>query len=78
MDILRHQFPDLPKSAKTFLGTNSSEYKIETFEKDEEFVYFGIKTNLEKCINFKFHETNDIELLIIVDGVPLFKSSRKH
>lgn len=77
MDILRHQFPNLPKSAKTFLGTNSNECKIETFEKDEEFVYFGIKANLEKCINFKFHETTNIELLINVDGVPLFKSSRK-
>ncbi|XP_074113758.1 uncharacterized protein LOC141536876 [Cotesia typhae] len=77
MDILREQYPDLPKSAKTFLGTNSSTYKIENFGNDEEFVYFGIKTNLEKCINIKLHETNDIELLINVDGVPLFKSSRK-
>ncbi|XP_074096108.1 LOW QUALITY PROTEIN: uncharacterized protein LOC141525491 [Cotesia typhae] len=77
MDILREQYPDLPKSAKTFLGTNTTEHKIKNFGQDEEFVYFGIRTNLEKCINIKLHETRDIKLLINVDGLPLFKSSRK-
>lgn len=77
MDILRDQYPDLPKSAKTFLGTNATDYKIENFGNGEEFVYFGIQGNLEKCINIKLHETADIELLFNVDGVPLFKSSRK-
>lgn len=77
MDILREQYSDLPKSAKTFLGTNTTEHKIENFGKDGEFAYFGIRTNLEKCINIKLHETNDIKLLFNVDGVPLFKSSRK-
>lgn len=77
MDILREEYPEIPKSAKTFLGTNKTDYKIETFSKNEEFIYFGIKGNLEKCVNTKLHETNDIDLLINIDGVPLFKSSRK-
>lgn len=77
MDILRPQYPNLPKSAKTFLGTNRCQYEIETFEQDEEFVYFGIQANLEKITNIKFHETSEIELLINIDGVPLFKSSKK-
>lgn len=78
MDILRQRcYPDLPKTAKTFLGTSSVQYEIENFGTDEEFVYLGLQANLDKCINSQLNESNKIELLINVDGVPLFKSSRK-
>lgn len=78
MSILRrHCYPQLPKTAKTFLGTTSTNYEVENFESDGEFVYLGIRKNLEKCFNCELHEMNEIELLINVDGVPLFKSSKK-
>ncbi|XP_034946314.1 uncharacterized protein [Chelonus insularis] len=78
MDILRIRvYPDLPKTARTFLGTTCGKYEIENFSKNEEFVYFGIKKNQENCLNCELHDTNNIELLINVDGLPLFKSSSK-
>lgn len=48
MDILRQKYPDLPKSPKKFLGTDTFEYEITNFGQNEEFVYFGIKNNLQK------------------------------
>lgn len=79
LNILRRGHPNLPKSAKTFLSTTSIEYNIENIDKnnDHEFVYFGIYHNILRCINLNLHEVNKIELLINVDGLPLFKSSLK-
>lgn len=79
LNILRNDYSNLPKSAKTFLGTNSATYDIENFIEnvDGQFVYFGITGNLKKTINPAVHEVNSIELIFNVDGIPLFKSSSK-
>lgn len=70
--------PDLPKTAKTFLKTMSAEYYIENiFEVDDgQFVYFGITKYLQTMININLHVENIIELLINIDGVPLFNSKQ--
>ncbi|OXU32256.1 hypothetical protein TSAR_008077, partial [Trichomalopsis sarcophagae] len=41
-----------------------------------EFYYFGIKDKLKLTVNPKFHETNLLELIINVDGISLFTSSK--
>jgi len=42
-----------------------------------EFVYFGIKEGLMRCIDQKIHKKDTIYLQINIDGMPLFKSSAK-
>lgn len=79
MDILRNILPHLPLSAKTLINTRHS-FNIETFvdAKGEqyEYVYFGIREGLQRCVNTALH-TCEIPLQINVDGIPLYKSSRK-
>lgn len=77
LQILREDYPNLPKSARTFLQTDKINYKIEKFSEngDDQFVYFGMTENLRAQINPALHEVNSIELLFNVDGLPLFKPS---
>lgn len=81
LKILRKKYlPDLPKTAKTFLKTTSANYNIEIFSEDQEsqFVYFGLSKYLKTMININLHAQNNIiELLINIDGAPLFNSSNK-
>ncbi|KAJ8681372.1 hypothetical protein QAD02_017159 [Eretmocerus hayati] len=80
--LLHSKFPELPKSAKTFLQNKSSPiYQVEKCmpgdESDKsEFVYFGIEEYLKKSVNPNLHlEEMIIFLKFFVDGIPLFKSS---
>lgn len=78
LNILRQRLlPNLPKCAKTFLHTNEAHYLVETLDDDSEFVYFGMKENLQRIININVHENHDISLVFNVDGLSLFKSSSK-
>lgn len=79
LGILRERLiPNLPKSSKTFLGTSSAEYKIIEMEDNNgtmgEFVYFGIATGLQECINIDNHVNDLIELQIACDGLRLVDS----
>jgi len=82
LNILRRDYPSLPKSAKTFLSTTNIEYTIENIDEtnDHEFIYFGIYQNLLRCINLNLHEVNKLELLINVDCLFLikFKATMAH
>lgn len=75
--LRRARYPELPKCAKTFLGTDNSSFIIEKLDENDsgEFVYFGIEENLKKCVNPEVHEINSLQLLINIDGLPLYKSS---
>jgi len=78
IDILRNVLPQLPVSAKSFIGTKYT-YNIETFVAEEEnyqYVYFGLREGLQSCINTALHN-REIPLQINIDGIPLYKSSRK-
>lgn len=62
------------------MKTISVEYYIENISEVQEgqFVYFGIIKYLQTMINTNLHKIqNIIELLINIDGVPLFRSSSK-
>ena len=76
LDILRKQGHDLPKDARTLLETPRS---VPVMSKcGGEYLYFGIKAGVIKNLS-KYSKTTDqissIDLLINVDGLPLFKSS---
>lgn len=80
--ILRTRLlPELPKSSKTFLQTRGATYDIQEMEAADnsvgEFVYLGIANGLKKCIREDLYENDKILLQVNVDGVPLFKSSKK-
>lgn len=77
--LRRRLLPQLPKCAKTFLGTTTANYNNQKFnnDKESEFVYFGIANHLETSINPDLHEGDTIYLIINVDGVQLFRSSSK-
>lgn len=71
--ILRKRLlPRLPKSAKTFLQTQTAKYNIQEIEAADnsigEFVYFGIAKGLKSCVHENLHENKKILLQINVDG----------
>uniref|UniRef100_A0A0C9QBQ7 MiaA_1 protein n=1 Tax=Fopius arisanus TaxID=64838 RepID=A0A0C9QBQ7_9HYME len=70
--------PELPKCAKTFLGTTSARYDIQVDPKDNsEFVYFNLTEQLKRQANPQLHIDRIIYLVINVDGLQLYKSSSK-
>lgn len=77
--LRRKAIPNLPKTADTFLKINAN-YDIVTvensFQRTEQYAYFGIAKGLEKCLNPVFHANRVIELIVHVDGVSLYRSSR--
>lgn len=76
LNILRPIIPHLPKTSKTFLQTTCKSYNIEKLDEHDNglFVYFGLTSNIIKYLNPDLH-SNIIQLIINVDGLPLFKSS---
>ena len=82
LDILRPRLiPELPRSAKTFLGTSSAKYNMQAMQDCDgsqgEFVYFGIKNTLQQCIDINVHLKTTIFLQFNIDGVALTKSGTK-
>lgn len=76
--ILRKRLlPELPKCAKTFLGTSEAHYHLQQFDNDgSEFVYFDMSKYLQSVINPNFHQDGVlINLILNVDGLQIFKSS---
>ncbi|KAJ8668022.1 hypothetical protein QAD02_009685 [Eretmocerus hayati] len=78
--ILRQRLlPQLPKTAKTFLGTTKAVYEIEIMMDskncDGEFAYFGIEEWLKAYINVNLHPDFIIHLDFNIDGLKLHKSS---
>lgn len=81
LSILRVRFlPSLPKSSKTFLKTSKARYDIIDMEdhngKMGQFIYFGIASGLNQCINANIH-IGKIEIKVDADGLPLARSSNK-
>ena len=82
LKILRRRLlPQLSKSAKKFLGTSSAVYEIKEMQDSNrstgEYVYFGTKTGLRKCIDPNMHKKATIFLQVNADGISLIKCSEK-
>lgn len=64
--------PNLPKSSKTFLRISSAKYVITPMTDIDgslcEFVYFGIKEGLMRCIDKKVREKDTIYLQVNIDA----------
>ncbi|CAL1685141.1 unnamed protein product [Lasius platythorax] len=79
--LRRYSYPELTKSAKTFLSTNNASYDIRKMSGTDgssgEFVYFGIEKWLRENLSVDLHYSSDIWLQFNVDGMSLFKSSLK-
>ena len=78
LDILRQQGHDLPKDARTLLETPRN---VPVLSKcGGQYLYFGIEAgvirNMSKYSNIT-DQTASINLLINIDGLPLFKSSNQ-
>ena len=72
---------DLPKSASTLLETArcGKDYEVSEMEgtndPDGQYVYLGIQKNLETLISPSTYKEEEIDLLINVDGVEIYKDS---
>ena len=76
LGVLRQYHPDLPKDARTLLGTPSG-VNLETLDTGD-FKYFGIETNIKRLLKLMpslLKKDDIINLLFNIDGLPLFKSS---
>ncbi|KYQ60035.1 hypothetical protein ALC60_00921, partial [Trachymyrmex zeteki] len=62
--LRRRLLPQLPKYAKTFLGTTKASYNIQIFNNDgDEFIYFGTTNYLKQSINPNLQEEDIIHLI---------------
>ena len=69
LDMLR-EYHDLPKDPRTILQTNTMNSVVIG---DGNFIYFGIAHHLASMLTKNY--SNNVELSINIDGVPLYKSS---
>ena len=79
--LRRRTFPQLPKSANTFLGTSSSTYEIKEMKDCDgtvgEYVYVETEKGFKECIDPDVHRKATIFLQFNVDGIALSKSGEK-
>ena len=77
LNRLRKYHPELPKDARTLLGT-PLEYAVETVAGGK-FHYFSIKSNLEYLLQDDpvLSETDSLNIQCCIDGLPLFRSSNE-
>jgi len=62
--LRRRLLSQLPKCAKTFLGTTKVSYNIQIFNNDgDKFIYFGATNYLKQSINPNLHEEDIIHLM---------------
>lgn len=81
--ILRNEgYVSLPKSSNTLLHTNRTETKMRPILSTNGtyglFSYFNIKNTLEKITSPDIYSTEDISLLINIDGASIHQKSKKH
>ena len=60
----------MPKDSRTLLGTKQSNI-IQLKNNDGKYIYFGIKSNLERVLTLHNHNSKKINLKINIDGIPL-------
>ncbi|CAH2003324.1 unnamed protein product [Acanthoscelides obtectus] len=73
LHILSSYHPELPLVSRTLLQT-PKKFDIKSFGSGE-YVYLGIKNNLEKFIRQHDYKNDTLILNFNIDGIPLYKSS---
>lgn len=79
LKIFRPVCPSLPLSHTTLINVKHLEpFKVKVFDDDAKFVYLGIRRMLKTMLNPDLHaDHTKFDVLINVDGLPLFRSSKK-
>ena len=82
LKILRQEgYTELPKTAEILLGTarHGRDYLIRSMvgniKKNGEYVYIGIRKQLETVIDPHIYTENLIRIVVNVDGIPLYNRS---
>ncbi|KAJ8667446.1 hypothetical protein QAD02_009109 [Eretmocerus hayati] len=78
--ILRERLlPQLPKTAKTYLGTTDAVYVVKPMIDSKycegEYAYLGLEEGLQACINVDLHPNHIIELDFNIDNLKLHKKN---
>lgn len=77
LNLINPAYPFLPRTAKNLLGVSCKKLKTISFDNGEMY-YYGI----QKCLTRKLQnggtngEISTIKIIINIDGLPVFKSSR--
>lgn len=74
LSVLRKHGSHLPKDARTLLSTPRSATLIDKC--NGKYIYFGLETSILEHITQSPNFRGDIEVVLNVDGVPIFKSSK--
>uniref|UniRef100_A0ABD2XJY6 Transposase domain-containing protein n=1 Tax=Trichogramma kaykai TaxID=54128 RepID=A0ABD2XJY6_9HYME len=82
LQILKPFHPELPLTSKTLFKKRvlKKNYCVQNFNPEDEndkseFVYYGMKKQLERIILPKIHKIDTIKLQFNIDGLPLYNSS---
>ena len=73
LKILIENGHELPKHCRTLLHTRKN--IVTKSLEGGEYIYYGVKSCLEKILSEHLFLCEDIKLFINIDGLPLFKSS---
>lgn len=84
LQVLRDEgYRELPKTAETLLRTarRNTDYTIRPMmdkrrEQMGEFSYFGIQNQLRKIISPEVFHDDEVQVLVNVDGMPVYRHSR--
>ena len=73
MIILNESGHYLPKDSRTLLKANQK--AANTTLSNDEYTYFGVRNTIEKIVTTNNYINRKINLMVNIDGLPLFKSS---
>lgn len=68
-------FANLPKDARTILRTKSIDMSNMRVVTPGQYYHFGLRNEIERHFLFKDNSTNEIQLVIGIDGLPIAKST---
>ena len=71
--ILNESGHSLPKGSRTLLKTNHKATSTTLF--NGEYTYFGVRNTIEKIVTTNYYIDRKNNLMVNIDGLPLFKSS---
>ncbi|KAL1276156.1 hypothetical protein QQF64_035779 [Cirrhinus molitorella] len=76
LGILRTHGHTLPKDSRTLLSTPSG-FEIKNVCGGQ-YTYYGLEPGILQCLSIKTTFASSIDLIINIDGLPIFKSSKTH
>jgi len=75
LSILRTEGLDVTKDSRTLLKTPRSVDNIISLDEGSSYKYLGIQVGVLEAIKHQNYENEEIDLIVNIDGLPLFKST---